>query len=173
MTRNKRPPIFWITIFFFLVGVGLGWGAESENLKPAPDLKLKDLNGTKFNLSDYRGKLVILNFWAVWCQPCQIEIPHLVSLYDKYKDKGLVIFGIAIASGDDKKIRGKVNEFGIPYPVINGDECPSAQRNFPEVRAVPTSYLINQEGKIFKIYRGFSPTTSIEIETDITTLLKQ
>ena len=173
MKKNKRVPIFWITIFFFFLGVGFGWGGESENLKPAPDLKLTDINGNTFKFSDYRGKVIILNFWALWCPPCQIEIPHLVSLYDKYKDKGLVILGIAISSGNDKKIKEKVKEWGIDYPVINGDEFPSVGRNFWEVRAIPNSYIINQEGKFFKNYVGFSTTTPIELEKDIKTLLKQ
>ena len=173
MKKNKRVPIFWITIFFFFLGVGFVWGGESENLKPAPELKLTDIKGNTFKLSDYRGKVVILNFWAVWCPPCQIETPHLVSLYDKYRDKGLVVLGIAIGSGNNKKIREKAKEWGIHYPVINGDDSPLIRRNFWEVRAVPTSYIINQEGKIFKNYVGFSTTTSVEIEADIKTLLKQ
>jgi thiol-disulfide isomerase/thioredoxin len=173
MKKNKRVPIFWITIFFFFLGVGFVWGGESENLKPVPDLKLADINGNSFKLSDYRGKVVILNFWAVWCPPCQIEVPHLVSLNDKYKNKGLVILGIAIASGADEKIKEKAKELSINYLVINGDGFPSVRRNFWEVRAVPTSYVINQEGKIFKNYVGFSETTPIELEKDIKTLLKQ
>ena len=173
MTKNKRMPIFWITIFFFFVGVGLGCGAESETLKSAPELKLTDINGKNFKLSDYRGKVVILNFWAVWCPPCQIEVPHLVALYDQYKDKGLVILGIAIASGNVEKIKAKAKELSIDYPVINEEDCPSIHRNFQEVRAVPTSYLVNQEGKIFKNYVGFSEMTPIELEKDIKTLLKQ
>ena len=173
MKKNKRVLFFGVIIFFFFLGVGLGWGAESEILKPAPDLSLTDINGKKFKLSDYRGKVVILNFWAVWCPPCQIEIPHLVSLNDEYKGKGLVILGIAIASGNDEKIKEKAKDLSIDYPVINGDDCPSVRRNFWEVRAVPTSYIINQEGKIFKNYVGFSETTPIELEKDIKTLLKQ
>ncbi len=173
MTKNKRMPIFWITIFFFFVGIGFGWGAEAENLKPAPELNLTDINGHNFKLSDFRGKVVILNFWAVWCPPCQIEIPHLVSLYDKYKGNGLVILGIAISSGNEKKIKEKVKELNINYPVINEDDCPSVRRNFQEVRAVPNSYIVNQEGNFFKNYVGFSTTTTIELEKDIKTLLKQ
>ena len=173
MTKNKQVPIFWIIIFFFFVGVGFGWGAESESLKPAPDLNLTDINGHAFKLSDYRGKVVILNFWAVWCPPCQVEIPHLVSLYDKYKGKGLVILGIAISSGNEKKIKEKVKEWNIGYPVINGDDCFSIRKNFQEVRAIPNSYIVNQEGRFFKNYVGFSTTTPIEMEKDIKNLLKQ
>lgn len=173
MNHVKRVAIFWAAFFFFFAGVGLIWGSESEKLKPTPDLKLTDLDGNTFKLSDHRGKVVILNFWAVWCPPCQIETPHLVSLYDKYRDKGLVVLGIAISSGNNKKIREKVKEWGIHYPVINWDDFPSVQRSFQEVRAVPTSYIINQEGKFFKHYVGFSATTMSELEKDIKTLLKQ
>ena len=173
MNHKKRVIILWVAFFLFFSGFGLIWGSESENLKPAPDLNMTDLDGNTFKLSDYRGKVVILNFWAVWCPPCQIETPHLVSLYDKYKDKGLVILGIAISSGNDKKIREKAKEWGIHYPVINGDDFPPIRRNFWEVRAVPTTYIINQEGKIFKNYVGFSAATPVELEADIKAFLKQ
>ncbi|WAC08818.1 MAG: TlpA disulfide reductase family protein [Thermodesulfobacteriota bacterium] len=173
MEKNKQVSIFLMIVFFFFLVGGFVCESKSENLKTAPELNLTDLNGNTFKLSDHRGKVIILNFWALWCPPCQIEIPYLVALYDKYKDNGLIILGIAIGSGNDKKIKEKAKEWGIDYPVINGDEFSSIQKNFREVRAIPNSYLINQEGKFFKNYVGFSTTTSIELEKDIKTLLKQ
>lgn len=174
MTKNRRMPIFWIAIFFFLAGTGLVWGDDSESLKSAPDITLTDVNGKDCKLSDYRGKVVILNFWAVWCPPCHIEIPYLLSLYDKYKDNGLVVLGVAVSSGSDKKIKEKAKELGINYTVINGDECPSVRRKFyGEIRQIPNSYVINQEGKFYKHYVGFSQTTPDELEQDLKTLLNR
>lgn len=169
----RKKTITIITVVSVLCLAGFAFGIGATDLKPAPDLKLTDLDGKTFKLSDHQGKVVILNFWAVWCPPCRIEIPHLVALYNKYKNQGLVVLGIAISSGSDKKIKAKANEWGISYPLINGDNSPAIRRNFPEVRAIPNSFIINQEGKFFKNYVGFAPNTPIDLEQDIKTLLKQ
>ena len=119
-----------------LAGLGVVSGLKPVfgDLQPAPDLKLQDLEGNKFKLSDHRGKIVIINFWAVWCPPCKVEIPDLVELYETYKDQGLIILGVAIKSkeGTIKKI---VQELGINYPIINGDN-PHIIRNFPELSLI-------------------------------------
>jgi len=155
-------------VMIFLAGVGLicGLNLNCSELKSAPDIKLKDLDGNKFSLSDHLGKVVIVNFWAVWCPPCKLEIPDLVDLYTKYKDKGLKIIGIAINSGKDKKIREKAEELGINYPVVNGDDY-FIRKSFGGIRAVPTTFIINQEGKFFKNYVGYRKKEVIEEDIKI------
>ena len=173
MRTNKNRILLLLALFLFFGRMeGFAGETESEGLKPAPNIAFKDLDGNSFKLSDYRGKVVILNFWAVWCPPCRVEIPHLVSFKEKYSDKGLVIFGIALASGDNTKIRETALEFGINYPVVNFDDSSSIRKNFREVRMVPTSFLINKEGQIFKSYLGFASSTPVEMEEDIKTLLQ-
>jgi len=173
--KKRRNWTFLAVILFLFVSYTNSkvWGGGSEDSKIVPDITITDLNGNTFKFSDYRGKVIILNFWAIWCPPCQIETPHLISLYDRYQKKGLIVLGVAIASGGDEKIKSKVKEWKIPYPVINGDQFPLIQQNFREVRAVPTSYVIDPGGKFYKHYIGFSGTTMTEIERDIQTLLTQ
>ena len=169
--RNK---IFGVLFVYGLLVIGAMANPLSAfcDLQPAPDIKLTDLNGNKFKLSDYKGKVIIVNFWAVWCPPCKAEIPHLIKLNDKYKADGLVIIGIAIDSGKDEKIRKKAEEFTVNYPIINGDDS-SIRKSFPPVRAVPTSLIINKEGQIFNNYQGFNEAIAKQVEEDIKTLLKQ
>lgn len=164
-------------IFFAMLAISLagsrlvcGLSPSSSDLKPAPDIKFKDLEGNKFKLSDHRGKVVIVNFWAVWCPPCKIEIPELVTLYTQYKEQGLRIIGIAIDSGKDGKIKEKAQELGINYPVINGDDY-QIRNSFGGIRAVPTTFIINPDGKIYKNYVGYRDKTVFE--EDIKTLLTQ
>jgi peroxiredoxin len=132
--------------------------------KPAPDIKLKGLDGQKYALSDYQGKIVIVNFWAVWCPPCKVEIPELIELYNTYKDQGLMVFGIAIDSGKDEKIQEKAVELKINYPVINGDEY-YIRKAFGGIRAVPTTFMINREGKFHKeAFVGYQKKEVLEEE---------
>ncbi len=162
-----------IIIFFISLGITSGPKSLLGDLRPAPDIKLKDLDGNKFRLSDHRGKVILVNFWAVWCPPCKLEIPHLIDLNNKYKDKGLVILGIAINSGNDEKIRKKAQEFGVNYPIINGDKNYYLRKSFPPIRAIPTSFIINKKGKFYNNYIGFSHRIALQLEEDIKTLLNQ
>jgi peroxiredoxin len=139
-------------------------------LEMVPEVKLKDLAGKPFAFADNKGKVVLAVFWAVWCPHCKKETPLLIDCYNKYKDQGLVVLGIAIDSGDDKKVKEKVDELGINYLVVN-DSDGIAQRGFGPIQSVPAIFLINQEGKIYKSYRGY--TEKEVLEGDIKALLKQ
>ena len=168
-----RVIIFWGAFMICLAGLGIISGLKPVfgDLKPAPDLKLQDLEGNKFKLSDHKGKVVLVNFWAVWCPPCKTEIPHLIKLYNRYKDQGLIILGIAIKSKEGT-IKKLVKELGINYPIINGDN-PHIIRSFPGIRAVPTSFIINREGNFYNNYVGFNQRVAVQVEEDIKTLLNQ
>ena len=132
----------------------------AAGLEAAPKVKLRAIDGNSFKLADYKGKVVIINFWAVWCPPCKMEIPSLVDLYTRYSEKGLMVFGIALDSGEDEDIGKKAKEYGVTYPIINGDY--SLRRDFGGIRAVPTTLVINQDGKIFKTYMGYREKEVIE-----------
>jgi len=170
--RSCRGRILWVIFLSILLGMGavLAPQAAFGDPKPAPDIKLKGLDGQKYTLSDYQGKIVIINFWAVWCPPCKIEIPELIELYNTYKDQGLMVFGIAIDSGKDEKIQEKAEELKINYPVINGDEY-YIRKAFGGIRAVPTTFMINPEGKFHKeAFVGYQKKEVLEGE--IKSLLK-
>lgn len=158
--------VFACLVLVMLGLIVLGRISIGADLEKAPDVKLEDINGKSFELTDYRGKVVLVNFWAVWCQPCKVEIPSLVDLYRRY-DTQLVVIGIAIDSGTEEKVQEAAKQLGIPYPVVNGDY--DVRTMFGGIRAVPTTFLINQEGKIYKTYLGYREKQVIE--EDIQTLL--
>jgi thiol-disulfide isomerase/thioredoxin len=129
--------------------------------KPAPDLKLKDLSGKDVALADYKGKVVFVNFWATWCDPCRVEIPWLIAMQNKYGPRGFTVVGIAM---DDEgktavapfldKERFDVDGQKLPmnYPILLGND--EAADKFGGILGYPSSFLISRDGKIITKFQG-------------------
>ncbi len=125
----------------------------------ASDFTLQDLNGNSVRLSDYKGKVVIIDFWATWCPPCRASIPGLEKIYKTYKDKGLVILAISLDQGEWDSVKSFSAEYGITYPVLKGTEDVS---DAYQVRTIPLILVLNKEGKISKRYLGFGNDEDLE-----------
>jgi len=132
------------------------------------DFSLPDLDGNMVNFSDYRGKVVIVDFWATWCGPCISEIPHFIDLYNTYQLEGLEIIGVTMQSGSTQDVAGKVRDFNINYTVVMGNN--EVAQKFGGVRAFPTTFVMDKEGKIYKKYIGALPNIKELFEADIKTL---
>ncbi len=133
----------------------------------APGFDLKDLNGKPLKLEDYRGKVVLLNFWATWCGPCREEIPSLIELQKQYKDQ-LQVIGLAIDEDDDSYVKKFAASEAINYPIAMGtDEVRFA---YGGVGALPTVFVINKNGAIVQKHVGlFNPHL---YETEVRALLE-
>jgi|Deesub1362B_J571_1020462.scaffolds.fasta_scaffold01781_7 peroxiredoxin len=118
----------------------------------APDFELKDLEGKTVRLSDYRGKMVILNFWATWCPPCRMEIPSFIRLYDEFKDKGLVIIGVSLDREGKEVVQKFAANYKINYPVVMGDMNVVAA--YGGISAIPTTFIINKNGRVVNRFVG-------------------
>ena len=131
--------------------------------KLAPEFTLKTLDGKEVSLKDFKGKVVLLNFWATWCPPCKEELPLFEEVYQKYKDKGFVILAI---NTDPENLQDflKKSNIKITFPILIGED--RLLELYP-VRGLPTSFLIDREGKIVKVRLG----TYRELEEDIRKLL--
>jgi thiol-disulfide isomerase/thioredoxin len=139
----------------------VGGGFRIFEEKAAPALSLKDLNDKEVALSDFKGKVVLVNFWATWCGPCQVEIPWLIDMQNKYGDKGFVVLGIAMDEEGKSVVapfvenqRFEVNGQKVPmsYPILLGNDATGNQ--FGGLLGYPTSYLISRDGKIVKKVQG-------------------
>jgi thiol-disulfide isomerase/thioredoxin len=126
----------------------------------AADFSLEDMQGKIHRLADYRGKWVLVNFWATWCPPCLDEIPELISLHDAHHDKDLLVIGIAIDSGSRIKVADFAQAHGISYPVVMGDRKVTAQIGAVDV--LPISYLYNPTGEQVSYQAGEVTRASIE-----------
>lgn len=133
---------------------------------PAPEFKLKTLDGKDLDLEAYRGKVILLNFWATWCGPCREELPGLISLQNRYKDR-LQIIGLVVDDDDEKEIRSVVETEGINYPVALADS--ETRFAYGGIAALPTVFLINTEGRVVQKHVGlFNPAL---FETEVRALL--
>jgi thiol-disulfide isomerase/thioredoxin len=139
-------------------------GAACEaDAKPANmDFTIKHLDGKDVKLSDYKGKVVLLNFWATWCGPCKAEIPGFVELQEKYKND-LVIVGYSV---DDtaEKARAFATEYKMNYPVLLGLGREDVQDAYGPIWGIPASFLISKDGKMCKRHMGIAPKAVFEKE---------
>lgn len=133
---------------------------------PAPAFQLKDLDGKDLSLDGSKGKVVLLNFWATWCGPCREEIPGLIALQDRYKDR-LQIIGLVVDDDDEKEIRGVVDAEKINYPIALADG--KTRFEYGGIAALPTVFLINADGRVVQKHVGlYNPAL---YETEVRALL--
>jgi thiol-disulfide isomerase/thioredoxin len=128
---------------------------------------LKDMNGADVNLASFKGKVVLINFWATWCGPCRAEIPGLVELQDQYRDD-LTILGVSIDDPADK-LKPYAAEFKINYPVLVGNGHQDMQDAFGPLYGIPVSVIVGRDGRIAKKHSGIA--TKEQFEREIKALL--
>lgn len=133
---------------------------DSKDRKGAPDFALKDAAGKVVRLSDYRGKVVLLDFWATWCGPCQVEIPWFIDFQRKHKSEGFEVIGVSMDDDAWTAITPFVKEKGINYRIVLGDEKTGDQ--YGGVEALPTTFIIDREGRIASIHVGLAGKKDFE-----------
>ena len=121
--------------------------------RPSPSFSLQDLTGNMVSLSDFKGKVVILDFWATWCPPCALEIPHFVTLQEQYWDMGFTMLGVAVNSGDVGMVNSFARKYRINYPILMADD--QIQKAFGGITSIPTTFIIDAEGNMRHRYIGY------------------
>ena len=142
---------------------GGGSGACMADAKPANfDFTLKDLEGKSVSLASFKGKVVLLNFWATWCGPCKAEIPGFVRLQAKYKDK-LVIVGYSVDDPADKA-KAYADQYKMNYPILLGEGREDVQDAYGPIWGIPASFIISKDGLVCRKHMGIAPEAQFEKE---------
>ncbi|HEV1993046.1 MAG TPA: TlpA disulfide reductase family protein [Candidatus Acidoferrum sp.] len=138
-----------------------GAAASAEAKEDAPNFTVKDLNGASVSMTDYKGKVVLINFWATWCEPCRVDIPWLIGFQNKYAARGFTVLGMAMDDGGVKDVdpfvrdeRFDVDGQKLPmnYPILIGND--DVGDKFGGLLGLPTSVLISRDGKKIKTFIG-------------------
>jgi thiol-disulfide isomerase/thioredoxin len=127
----------------------------------APDFTLTTLDGDSITLSDFRGKTVFINFWATWCSPCRAEMPDIEAIYQEYKNKDVVVIGVDLGEDEDK-VRRFVQDGGYNW-IFTLDEAVKVGSEY-RVRAIPTSFFLDQDGIIKAIQIGTMSKSAMEVQ---------
>jgi len=150
----RKIKFVWLFLLLFLIRCG----GTPQDTNPAPgfDFQLPDLNGRTYSVKHFRGQILVVNFWATWCPPCVEEVPKLNQLYQRYKDNGVQVVGIALDKDSLNLVAPFVKRNKIDYLVLVGNQQVLSQvKNF---KGVPTTLLLDREGKIRKKFDGsFEP----------------
>jgi thiol-disulfide isomerase/thioredoxin len=140
---------------------------DTSTLPAAPGWRLPNLAGEVVSNSDFAGKVMILDFWATWCGPCRMEIPHFIELQQTYGGQGLEIVGVAMDQQGAMVVKPFVDQAGVNYRTVIGNA--EVANLYGPIRGIPTTFVISQDGKIYKKYVGYRPKEIFE--ADIRALL--
>ena len=156
LNYSVRHFLFSFLFGLFLTANSLAMAGD----KGAAGFDLKDTNGVKQLLSNYKGKWVLVNYWATWCPPCLDEVPDLVNLYDYHRKKDLIVLGVVFDYKNTKEVADFVDDMLISYPIVLGDDEVTAQIGAVDV--LPTTFIYNPKGQLVKIKRGLITKSYIE-----------
>ena len=137
---------------------------------PAPDFTLKNAEGGNLRLGELKGRVVLVNFWATWCGPCKIEMPHLNRIYEKYKSAGFVLLGVNIDE-DPKQAVALATRMGLKFPVLL-DTDKSVSRRYA-LDSMPGTVLIDRDGKVRHVHRGYRDGVEETYDAQIRALVKE
>jgi len=142
----------------------------SLRIKTAPDFELKSLEGQSVKLSEFRGKIVVLNFWATWCAPCRVEMPTLLDLYNKYRSKGVEFIGVAMDDGSQERVGSFVKKMGVNYTILLGNQ--SVAGAYGGLRLLPQTVFITQDGQALQTIIGMDDRKDLEASIEQLLLAK-
>ena len=126
----------------------------------AAEFALTDLSGKTVHLSDFKGRVVIVDFWATWCGPCRMEIPDFVRLQSKYREKGLAIVGLSMDADGEKSVKPFADEHDINYTMLIAND--ETAKSYGGIQAIPTTFVIDRQGKIVQKFLGAMSAKTFE-----------
>jgi peroxiredoxin len=163
----------WSSAAFLLIVLMISASAFADipgGQKKAPDFTLKSSTGSNVKLSEFRGRVVLVNFWATWCTPCKEELPFFNTLYRRYQNLGLEVLGVNIdkVSSHGAKMSAAL---GLSFPVLFDPTGKTS--NLYQIRTMPTTYVVAKDGTVRHVHWGFGPAEASRYESEIRALLKE
>jgi cytochrome c biogenesis protein CcmG/thiol:disulfide interchange protein DsbE len=165
----------WITAAFIVMAVVLHFGARQSGgiapvgeRRPMPELAMAQLDGGTWRMTEHRGQVVLVNYWATWCGPCWEETPGLIRLSKELGPKGLAVVGVAIDEGGTEKVTSFVNDLHVPYPIALPEKMSQMEYG---MEGVPTTILVDRQGRVAKTYVG--AVRQADFRTDVESLLNE
>jgi len=156
-----------VALLLAVGGVLLVPGTADAVGEAAPDFSLRDIDGNSVSLSQFKGKVVLVSFWATWCQPCQVEMPHLQRFYDELKGQGFVVLSI---STDDARSASQVKPLikrnGYTFPVLLDKETAVVSQYNP-AKVLPYSVILDRDHRIRAVHQGYSPGDEVQLHAEL------
>jgi peroxiredoxin len=166
--RNQTPVT--IVASFLLVSLGALTASALDAGERAPELGRADLDGNTIRMAGLRGKVVVVDFWATWCEPCREELPVLNRLYRRHRSEGLVVVGVSVDNAEDN-VREFLGEFPLAFPIIHDSGHQIAGRYAPP--SMPSSYIIDRRGVVRHVHQGYRARDAEVITREIRALLAE
>ncbi len=170
MFGHRFKFIFHLSLSLSLLMGSISFSHAAEMGDKATDFTLKSLGGKNLKLSEYRGQVVMLNFWASWCAPCRQEMPLLEDLYKKYKRLGFIILGVNVER-DSSKASSLLKSIKVSFPILFDNENKISK--LYTVTAMPTTIIIDRDGNMRYLHKGYKPGYELAYQKQIKALLRE
>ena len=154
---SKKVLLIWLSMLIFF---SINMAANAADQPMHKNFVLKDTAGKKHALSHYKGRWVIVNYWATWCPPCLEEVPDLVALYDSRKNKDVMLLGVVFDFKDTAEVSAYVDDMLMSYPIVLGND--EVVRQIGSAEVMPTTFIYNPRGELVKIKRGLVTKAYLE-----------
>jgi peroxiredoxin len=170
MVLSKPKTIFAAMLIGCFVAASSVSAARDLVGAPAPDFTLSSLSGPNLRLSEYQGRVVMINFWATWCGPCRQEMPALQTIYQRYEPAGFTLLGVNVDAEPDGAMR-MAKELGVSFPLLF-DETKEVTRLY-DVRAMPVTVLVDRDGVVRYVHHGYKPGYESNYLDQVRSLLRE